>query len=405
MSTSEVEVNASAGSRSSISASTATEAFGSAAREPVTSAATEPAEPRIAPGLEGVIAAETALSHVNGEAGRLILCGEELSDFVAQHDFESAAARFWAVGQAEKELSAEAARVALGEARDLAFVRFAALAPAFDGLAPSEALRVGLASLPEGENPHVAATGAIPVFVANLIRRDRGQAPAAPDPSLPQVEDFLRMLNGTTADAKVVEALTAYLVTVMDHGMNASTFTSRVVASTGASFTGAVVAAYAALTGPLHGGAPEPVLDMLDAVGRPERAEAWIEESLRRGERLMGFGHRIYKVRDPRADVLKAAIEKLRPSGERLALARAVEKAALDALARHKPGRRLETNVEFYTAMLLDALGLPRNTFTPLFAMGRVVGWTAHGFEQRRTGRLIRPASRYVGPWPGQARA
>src|SRR5690606_3314872 len=188
--------------------------------------------------------------------------------------------------------------------------------------------------------------------------------------------------------------------TVMDHGMNASTFTARVVASTGAGLVGAVVAAYAALTGPLHGGAPEPVLDMLDAIGTPERAERWIDDALARGERLMGFGHRIYKVRDPRADVLKGALERLDPSDEKLALGRAVEAAAVAALRRHKPGRKLETHVEFYTAMLLDALGIPRAAFTPVFAVGRVVGWTAHALEQRRGGRLIRPASIYVGRVP-----
>ncbi|HEX7079629.1 MAG TPA: citrate synthase [Gammaproteobacteria bacterium] len=357
--------------------------------------------PRAIPGLEGIAAAETALSHVEGDSGRLILCGYELAEFAERHDFETAAALFWGVAEDRPPSSAADVRAALGAARVAAFSRFADLVPAFEGLTPSEGVRLGLASLPGRESgAHVAAAGAVPVFLANVVRLARGDRPIAPDPRAEHVADFFRMLRGAPADPKEVAALTTYLVTVMDHGMNASTFTARVIASTGAGLSWAALGAYAALTGPLHGGAPEPVLDMLDAIGTPERAAAWIETTLRNGKRLMGFGHRIYRVRDPRADVLKGALEQLAPSGEKLELARAVETAALDALRRHKPGRRLETNVEFYTAMLLDGLGMPRSAFTPLFAMGRVVGWTAHALEQRRTGRLIRPESIYVGRRP-----
>lgn len=387
-------------------------------------------------GLEGVPAAATALSDVQGQAGRLILCGRDLADFAAGHGFESAAAEFWAVARAEAPAAPEAVRRALGAAREAAFARVETLRPALEGLTISEGLRLGLASLtasnaprvgqvsdsprvpqmndsprvgqtsdsppiaPGGDSPHFAVTGAVPVLVANVARLERGEAPVAPDASLPHVADFLRMLRGREAPAGDVEAVSTYLVTVMDHGMNASTFTARVIASTQADLVSAVVGAYGALTGPLHGGAPEPVLDMLDEIGRPERAAAWIDRRLDAGERIMGFGHRIYRVRDPRADVLKRALEKLQPADAKLDLARAVEAAALAALRRRKPERTLETNVEFYTAMLLDALGLPRGAFTPVFAMGRVVGWTAHAFEQRRTGRLIRPASIYVGSVP-----
>jgi citrate synthase len=356
------------------------------------------------PGLEGVVAVETALSHVDGRAGRLILCGEALADFVARHDFESAAAAFWAAAQGTPSESPETVRAWLGRARETAFARFERLAPALEGLALGDALRVGIAAMSDDDPaPHVAVTGAWPVLVANLARRERGLAPEPPDLAAGHVEDFLRMRDGAAPETGAVEALTTYLTTVMDHGMNASTFTARVIASTRAGLVGGVTGAYAALTGPLHGGAPEPVLDMLDAIGRPECSAEWIEAELERGERLMGFGHRVYRVRDPRADVLAAAFERLGKAGPRLELARAVERAALEALARAKPNRRIETNVEFYTAMLLDALGMPRSLFTPLFAMGRVVGWTAHAIEQRRTGRLIRPDSRYVGraPQPG----
>jgi citrate synthase len=184
--------------------------------------------------------------------------------------------------------------------------------------------------------------------------------------------------------------------------MNASTFAARVVASTGSDAVSAIVAGIGALKGPLHGGAPGPVLDMLDAVGSPDRAKAWIETELAAGRRIMGMGHRIYRVRDPRAAVLERAIVELakgpRISSDRLLLARAVEAAAEEILAARYPERKLRANVEFYTAVLLDAVGIPRQMFSPTFAVGRVVGWYAHVSEQRAHGRLIRPASRYVGP-------
>jgi citrate synthase len=185
---------------------------------------------------------------------------------------------------------------------------------------------------------------------------------------------------------------------VIDHGLNASTFAARVVASTRASLAATAIAAYCALSGPLHGGAPGPVLDMLDAIGGLEGIEPWLSRALDEGQRLMGFGHRIYRVRDPRAEALKAALLRLDPKAGRLAFAQEVERRALALLKRRKPGRALDTNVEFYTALLLDALDLPRETFVSVFAVSRIAGWIAHAFEQRATGRLIRPASRYVGP-------
>jgi citrate synthase len=211
------------------------------------------------------------------------------------------------------------------------------------------------------------------------------------------------MSLGAEPDAARAAALDAYLVTVADHGMNASTFTARVVASTGSDLISALAAAIGALKGPLHGGAPGPVLDMLDAIGEPARGEAWLEGELLAGRRIMGMGHRIYRVRDPRAAVLERAVEALAASGAggtRLALARAVERAAEGVLRARHPDRPLRANVEFYTAVLLDALGLAREAFSPTFAVGRAAGWCAHVAEQRVVGRLIRPASRYVGPAP-----
>jgi citrate synthase len=201
-------------------------------------------------------------------------------------------------------------------------------------------------------------------------------------------------------DAREVAALDAYLVTACDHGMNASTFATRVVASTQADLFASVTAGYCALTGPLHGGAPEPVLEMLDAIGSRERIKPWVDSALARGERLMGFGHRIYRVRDPRADVLKGAIERLAVNGTDLPFAGEVEAYIREALRREKPDRPLDTNVEFFTAILLDALAIPRQAFTPIFAVARAAGWTAHAREQQRGGRLIRPSSAYIGPMP-----
>jgi citrate synthase len=211
------------------------------------------------------------------------------------------------------------------------------------------------------------------------------------------------MLRGAPGDADEVHAFETYLVTVIDHGLNASTFAARVVASTAAGLPSAVVAAFCALKGPLHGGAPGPVLDMFDAIATPANADAWIAGALKRGERLMGFGHRVYRVRDPRASVLKAAVAKLKGRANRIAFAEAIEAAALRALKDYKTERRLDTNVEFYTALLLEALAIPREAFTPVFALARTAGWIAHIREQEAGGRLIRPQSRYVGPWPVQA--
>lgn len=355
------------------------------------------------PGLDGIIAAETVLSEVDGAEGRLTLRGRPIGTLAGQASFEAVVGLLWAdvlPGGAAADLPAR-----LGRARAAAFDLALPLLPRLGDRPPVAALRVLLAALPTSTAAEeaVLATAAVGTFVAAHDRVRRGLPPVPPDPALPHAADVLRMRDGRTPRAADAAALETYLVTVMDHGLNASTFAARVVASTGAPVPAVVTAALCALEGPLHGGAPGPVLDMLDAVGTPENAAAWVEARLAAGERLMGFGHRVYRVRDPRADVLKRALAVLRRArGDRdegrAALAAAVEAAALDALARRRPGRRLETNVEFGTAMLLDALGFGRDLFTPLFATGRVAGWVAHAAEQVRTGRLIRPESRYVGP-------
>ncbi len=353
-------------------------------------------------GLDGVVVADTVLSEVDGAAGRLVVCGEPIEALAGRVGFAAIAARLWGAQAGQPETPAAVAE-ALGAARGEAFASMSPALVAARGLPPLEGLRLMLASLPaQAARPaHHRLTGAIPVFLAALLRDAQGQAPLAPDPTADHAADFLRMLTGAAPSPTATAALDAYLVTVAEHGMNASTFTARVIASTRAGAVAAVVGALGALQGPLHGGAPGPVLDMLDAIGEPSRIDGWLTATLDAGERLMGFGHRIYRVRDPRADVLARVLASLDGvGGDRLAFAREVERRALALLAARKPDRPLHTNVEFYTALLLEAVGVPREAFTAVFAMGRVAGWTAHVFEQERTGRIIRPQSRYVGPVP-----
>jgi citrate synthase len=355
-------------------------------------------------GLDGVPAAETALSHVDGERGELIIAGEHVADLAGKSSFEGVTARLWngAIGGSHSEANV---RASLGAARQRAFGRLADLLPATRGLSIVDEFRAAIAGLrgESGLDHEATIVGAFPVIAGALVQQAKGNDPVAPDPNTSQAADALRMLLGRKPDPREVAALDAYFVTVCDHGMNASTFTARVVASTQADLFAAVTAGYCALTGPLHGGAPEPVLEMLDAIGTRERIQPWVDAALGRGERLMGFGHRIYRVRDPRADVLKAAIERLAADGADLPFASEVEAYIRGALRRKNPDRPLETNVEFFTAILLDALAIPRQAFTPIFAVARAAGWTAHAREQQRTGRLIRPSSCYIGPVPGAA--
>jgi citrate synthase len=355
-------------------------------------------------GLEGVVVAETRLSDVDGDRGRLVIAGHEVEDLAGTRTFEEVCGLLWGAPAGE-------VRQRVGEGRSRAFELLPTLGDALALPSGMDALRAGLAHLTGGAeeardwlSDAAVLTGATAVLAASWLRTRAGGKPTPPDPGRGHAEDFLRMALATEPDAQRARALDAYLVTVSDHGMNASTFAARVVASTASDMVSAVVAAVGALKGPLHGGAPGPVLDMLDAVGTPGRARAWIDAELDAGRRIMGMGHRVYRVRDPRAAVFERQIERLARSeaGDRLALARAVEGAAEDALRARHPDRPLRANVEFFTAVLLEAVGLPRAAFSPTFAVGRVAGWCAHYVEQRENGRLIRPASRYVGPAPAR---
>jgi len=356
---------------------------------------------RVNSGLDGVIVADTIMSEVDGEEGRLVVRGHALPELVATRGFEGVAALLWA-DYAEGGGDTAAVTRGLAAARMRAFRDVPKLLAATEGVTPVEALRVGLGMLPDSDPlpHHYLVCGALPVFLAALLNRSKGTSALAPDPTLTTAQDLLRMIRGQRAGEVFEKGLDAYLATVADHGFNASTFTSRVVASTQAGLISSVLAALCALKGPLHGGAPGPVLDMLDDIGHAANAEAWFDDAFAKGTTLMGFGHRIYKVRDPRADVLMKTVATLPATAGRLAFATEVEKGAIAALRRHKPGRRLDTNVEYYTALLLEALDIPREAFTALFAVGRAAGWCAHVFEQEKGGRIIRPQSNYVGPRP-----
>ncbi|MEL6343333.1 MAG: citrate synthase [Myxococcota bacterium] len=347
-------------------------------------------------GLEGVEVAETRISRVDGARGALHLAGMPIEDLVAE-GLLAAITRLWSA--AGRPLPTDL-REALGAARSAAFSQLPQAAPALaleDGMS---ALRAGVELLsPEDA---VSIISAVSVFTAAWVRARQGRSPIVPDPSRSPAEDLLRMLLGDDVSSLAARsrALEAYLTAVTEHGMNASTFTARAVTSTGATDRAAVTAAIAALSGPLHGGAPGPVLDMLDAIGAASQAEPWIKAELSAGRRIMGIGHRVYRVRDPRAAVLETAAHDLAEAGvggERLALARAVEAAAVQILSAHKPDRPLYANVEFATAVLLEAIGIPRAAFTLCFTCGRVIGWLAHTAEERRDGRLIRPRAVYVG--------
>ena len=350
-------------------------------------------------GLDDVVAAETALSDVDGLAGRLTIAGHSLDDLSGRTSFEEVTSLLFA-GLFERQVSA----ADIGDARVEAYFRLVPDVETLVRLPLFDAMRASLARLDDGSSADnaLALLAAPAVLVPALLRVRAGQPPVSADPRVPHAADVLRMLHGRRPADAVAAGLDAYLMTVSDHGLNASTFTARVVASTQAGLTSSVLAALGALKGPLHGGAPGPVLDMIDAAGAPARAEAVLTAMLDRGERLPGFGHRIYRVRDPRADALKRALKALQRT-ERLELALAVEQTALRLLQARKPDRPLETNVEFFTALLLDALGFPRDAFTAVFAMGRVAGWLAHAREQAISGRLIRPKSLYTGAVPRAA--
>jgi citrate synthase len=352
-------------------------------------------------GLEGIVAAETVLTYVDGAKGIWWLRGHTLPEVIAQHGYEGATALLWD-GFCGQGLTRAQIQAGFGAGRQAAFARLPGWHDAARSRPLTEAVRLAIAAIPDDTDP-MGIAAALPVAIAALLRSRQGKPPVAPDPALSTAADFLRMLEGAPVTKARAAGLDAYLTTLIDNGLAASTFAARVIVSTRASLASAVLGAYCALTGPLHGGAPGPVLDMLDEIGSRANIDPWLDRALDGGERLMGFGHRVWRLRDPRADALKAALQRLGPDAGRVGFAEEVERRALAALHRRKPDRPLETNVEFYTALLLDAVGLPRDAFTPVFALARSAGWLAHAMEQQKTGRLIRPAATYIGPRPRAA--
>ncbi|HEV2186913.1 MAG TPA: citrate synthase [Stellaceae bacterium] len=357
-------------------------------------------------GLAELVAAETVLSHSDGAQGILWVRGHTLAELVARFGYEGAVALLWE-DFAEGALGGDAIREQLAGARVKAFETRSEWLDAAAARPPVEGVRLALAFLGEQASP-AAILATLPVAIGALLRRRQGLAPLPPDPSLATAADLLRMVHGREVDRAMGEALDTYWTALIDNGLNTSAFTARVIASSRASLASAALGAYCAFTGPLHGGAPGPTLDMLDEAEASGDVAAWAERKLAAGERLMGFGHRVFKGGDPRALILGEALrrlgDRLGPAAGRLAFATEVERAVGAAFAKVKPGRPpLQPNVEINAALLLDAIGLPRDAFMPVFAVARCAGWLAHAMEQQREGRLVRPSSAYIGPRPAAA--
>lgn len=353
-------------------------------------------------GLEGIVAATTALSKVEGTAGRLIYRGYNIHDLARTTSFEEIAYLLW-FGRLPNvtELADLKQKLAAERTMPEAVTRVLSALPA--NAEPMDALRTAAsawgATTIKGKptiEQAIALTARFPLFLATFQRLRQGQKVLESQPALGHAANYLYLLTGKQPEEQHVKALDAYLVLLADHGMNASTFTARVVASTESDIVSAAVAAIGALKGPLHGGAPSKVLDMLQAIGTVDNAESWLRNAMAHGERLMGFGHRVYKTEDPRAEELRDLARLADP--QEFVLARRVEELALILLEEQKPGRRLYTNVEFYSAVLLASVGLPGDLFTPTFAVSRAAGWTAHILEQIGNNRLIRPEADYTGP-------
>jgi citrate synthase len=361
---------------------------------------------------------------VDGESGFLVVAGHDIEELASAHSFEEAACLlFRAAG--DQAATVESVQAGLQSGREQAFLRLSTLGDALDQVDAMDALRAATGHLSERATRE-QIIGALAVFTAAHCRRREGLPPIEPPARAGHAEALLTML-GVRVDRARVRALDSYLVTVMEHGFNASAFAARVVASTRSDLVSAVVAGIGALKGPLHGGAPGPVLELLETIATTDRIHVCLQHELAAGRRIMGMGHRIYRQRDPRAYVLERALEQLSASSSvrsedsgpcasthtaladdarlraRLTLARQVEQVAEALLEERHPGRNLRANVEFYTAVLLSALDVPGASFAAVFACARSAGWVAHVAEQRTRGKLIRPRASYIGPLPVRA--
>ena len=358
-------------------------------------------------GLEHVVLGQSSITLVAGETGGLTYRGFDLDEVVGKASYE-ALVHLLLRGEPPSASELVGLRSDLARRRTIGG-SLASLADAMPPELPAlDALRTAVSGMagPSFSYPPTLDQGLeliakAPTLLTRIVRRRAGAPPVEPDPSLGHVANYLYMLTGTHPSDTAVSALESYFLMLADHGMNASTFALRVALSTNADLLAGASAGLATLQGPLHGGAPAKVSDMLDAIGSPEAAATWIDAALARKERLMGFGHRAYKTEDPRA-VLLHRVARATASPDRLRLAETVEAAAIAALRRERPGQRLYVNVEYWGAVVLEAAGLPRELFTPTFALARTAGWTAHALEQASDNRLIRPEVEYTGPAPGR---
>ncbi len=361
----------------------------------------------VSKGLDDVTVGQSAISFVGGETGDLVFRGFDVREIVPGVPFESVV-HLLLYGDPPPSDPSPTVREALRTHRSVPGPIERVVDALPSGLPPLEALRTILSALGDGTYgyPPTLEEGyrliaRAPVLLARYVRRSRGLPPVEPRDELSHAANYLWMMTGAMPDPARVAALEGYLDLLADHGMNASTFALRVAISTQSDLVSAATAALGALKGPVHGGAPSRVSDMLDAIGSPDRATRWIAERLERREVLMGFGHRAYKTEDPRAVILHELARRVADPG-RLALAETVEQEALRALRLARPGARLYANVEYYSAVVLEAVGLSRELFTPTFAVARTAGWTAHALEQASDNRLIRPDVEYVGPPKGR---
>lgn len=367
-------------------------------------------------GLAGVVVTETALGDVRGREGFYHYRQYSAIELAESRSFEdvwylmfhgdlpsrAAAADFAARNAALRHLPLEVREVLPAIARAGALSGpLAGLRTALSLLGASQGFRpVYDIGAERRRDDALAACAAVPTVLTALYRLGQGLEPVEPREDLPFAANYLYMLTGAEPGAAQVRAIEQYLISTIDHGFNASTFTARVVASTGADVAACLVAAIGALSGPLHGGAPSRALDTLDAIGTPDRIDGWIRDQVLAGARIMGFGHPVYRTEDPRSRMLRSIAQSF--GGPLVDFAVEVEGRVEAILAELKPGRELHTNVEFYAGVVMELCGLPREMFTPTFCAARVVGWSANILEQAEDSKIIRPAARYAGTPPPQ---
>ncbi|MBE4906859.1 citrate synthase/methylcitrate synthase [Bacillus luteolus] len=355
-------------------------------------------------GLEGVIAAETAISLVDGENGRLLYRGFEAKDLAIHYSFEEVA-YLLLYGTLPSEEELEHFSLKLKKSRDIPdhIISIINLLPKDTGM--MSVLRTAVSSLGDSSfdwkpdvNQAIQVIAIIPTIIAYRHHSINRTDFPKPKNTLDHVANYLYMLNGELPSSTHVKSLSTYMILTLEHGMNASTFSARAVLSTESDLISAITGAIGSMKGPLHGGAPSEVIAMLDEIGTIENTEEWLRSKLENKEKIMGFGHRIYKTHDPRSVALKKVSQELSGQDPWLDLALHVEEMSIRLLDEYKPGRKLYTNVEFYAAAVMRAVNMPAELFTPTFTASRVVGWTAHLLEQAENNRIFRPQSKYVGP-------